>query len=408
MKKLTIFDLIAQNLKRNPLRACALAAIVAAFACMLFAGTFISGSASYGAALLAERLGADILLVPYGYEGKMQGSLLRGEPSSFYLDGSLADKLQNLPGVDKVSPQLFVATLNAACCTLPVQLIGFDPQSDFIVRPWLNSLGQRELGDTEILAGSKIIGDTGETIVLFGKEFSIAGKLEPTGMGFDTSIFLPISRARRLLLLSELAEQPQFVENTAGLKRDSFISSVLIKARNPAEAKTLANSILEQYAVEYKLDFVLVAGMVSSISARIKLISAVLYGLAAGLWLLALAVLSLVFSMALNERRKELGILRCIGATRRSLAGMVLGEALCISASGALLGIVIACGILLPFSAYIQSSLQMPALRPEFSALLQTGLGSFALALLTGPLSCVYALARLNAKDAYLFMKESR
>lgn len=71
------------------------------------------------------------MIIPYGYEKQLQSAPLRGEPSTFYLDQQLEEKIRSFPGVGNVSSQIFIASLQAACCSLPVQLIGFEPQSDF-------------------------------------------------------------------------------------------------------------------------------------------------------------------------------------------------------------------------------------------------------------------------------------
>lgn len=41
---------------------------------------------------MSKRLGADLMIIPYGYEKQLQSALLRGEPSTFYLDQQLEEK----------------------------------------------------------------------------------------------------------------------------------------------------------------------------------------------------------------------------------------------------------------------------------------------------------------------------
>lgn len=304
---------------------------MALFSFTLLCGTLLGHGVGSGTRMMAERLGADVLFVPYGYEKTIQNSLLRGEPSSFYLDGAFAAQVQGHPGIEKATAQLFIATLKAACCTLPVQLIGIDPATDFVVRPWMDSVINRPLAENEVVVGNNIAGSVGEVISLFGKEFTIAARLAPTGMGFDTSVFLDIDRARRLLLLSELGPQ---LNLPTGIDRNRFISSVLIKTAPGVDIKETANAILREYAIPYNLDFVIVAGMISDIAARLGVFSTIFYGVSVMLWVIAVAVLALVFSGMLHERKKEFGLLRIIGASRTALARIVLREALLISGGG--------------------------------------------------------------------------
>lgn len=401
--RLTQFALIRQNLCRKSFRTFMLAAIVALFACTLFCGTFLGCKIGMGTKLLGERLGADALFVPYGYEGKMQQSLLRGEPTSFYLNGSLTEKIRAEEGVGKATSQLFIASLNASCCTLPVQLIGYEPKTDFVVKPWISKVLSRPLKSDEVVVGHKITGLEGDAITLFGREFTVAARLEPTGMGFDTSVFLDIDLARRLLLQSELAPRLNLPESVS---KENFVSSTLVKFSPGANVRDTINAILQKYALEYNLDFVVVAGMITDISSRLGLLSGIFYGLSGALWLLALCVLGLVFSAMVQERKRELGLLRIIGASRGSLICIILKEALLISGGGALFGVGFACLILFPFNTYINAVLQLPSIDFGPIAAVTIAAAAFLLGLVIGPLACLPVSLKLGRNDVYLSFRE--
>lgn len=401
--RLTRGALVRQNLNRKPFRTGVLVAVVALFSFTLYCGTIIGLGVGGGTRMMAERLGADVLFVPYGYESTVQNSLLRGEPSSFYMDSAFAAELRSEQGVDKVTAQLFIATLKAACCTLPVQLIGIDPQTDFVVRPWMAAAIDRPLGEHEVVVGCKIFGAVGDTIQLFGKELTIAARLEPTGMGFDTSVFLDIDRARRLLLLSDLGPRLNLPE---GLDRNTFVSSTLVKAAPSVDIRQLINDVSEKYAVRYNLDFVAVAGMISDIAAKLRVFAGFFYGFSAILWVLAVVVLALVFSAIVQERTREFGLLRVVGASRSALARIVVHEALIVSAAGAVIGVGFAALIMALFSTYIETALQLPSVSPGLPALLLTGCGVLLLGLLTGPLASLPAIAKLGRIDTYLVLRE--
>ena len=403
MDRLTHSALVWQNVCRKPVRTGILVVIVALFSFTLYCGTIIGQGVSDGTRMMAARLGADVLFVPYGYDSTIQHSLLRGEPSSFYMDSRFAGELLGDPGVEAVTTQLFIATLKAACCTLPVQLIGIDPQTDFVVRPWMISLLDRPLNENEVVVGNKIVGTVGDTIQLFGKELTIAARLDPTGMGFDTSVFLDIDRARRLLLLFDLGPHLRLPE---GLDRNAFVSSTLVKAAPGTDIRQLVNAISEKYAVPYNLDFVMVAGMISDIAAKLHAFSGFFHAFSGVLWLLAVIVLALVFSAIIQERKKEFGILRIVGASRAALVRIVMKEALLVSSAGAVLGVGSAALILFLFSTYIKTALELPSLSPGWLPLLLTGGGVLVLGVLTGPLACLPAIRKLGRIDAYIAMRE--
>jgi putative ABC transport system permease protein len=319
------------------------------------------------------------------------------------MDSAFAAELRAEAGAEKVTTQLFIATLKAACCTLPVQLIGIDPQTDFVVRPWLADALLRPLAENEVLAGSRIVGQVGDEIMLFGRKLTIAARLDPTGMGFDTSVFMDIGRARRLLLLSDLAPRLNLPES---LDRNTFVSSTLVKVAPATDVRSFANHISQKYAIPYNLDFVTVAGMLSDISAKLQVFSAFFYAFSGLLWALAVIVLALVFSASVRERKKEFGLLRLVGASRAALARVVMQEALLLSAAGALLGVAAAGVLMALFKTYIGVALELPALSPGFASLALTGGGVFLLGLLAGPLASLPAVRKLGRIDAYLALRE--
>lgn len=108
---------------------------------------------------LSNRLGADIIIVPEGYKANIESVLLKGEPSEFYLPNDTLEKIKKIEGIESATPQLYVATLSASCCSYPVQIIGIDYDSDFLIKPWLQKTLKRELKDGEVIVGNHIVGE---------------------------------------------------------------------------------------------------------------------------------------------------------------------------------------------------------------------------------------------------------
>lgn len=69
------------------------------------------------------------------------------------------EKVKNTEGIEEVTPQLYVATLSASCCSYPVQIIGIDYETDFLIKPWLQKTLNRDLKDDEAIIGNHIVGD---------------------------------------------------------------------------------------------------------------------------------------------------------------------------------------------------------------------------------------------------------
>jgi putative ABC transport system permease protein len=134
----------------------------------------------------------------------------------FFFDRDVTPSNQAVKGVSKIAPELYIATLNNACCYLPVQLIAFDSSRDFTITPWLRKNYHAPLKQGEIIVGNLIIPDEGTPLKFYGHEFIIAGKHEPTGMGLDTSIFISYEDAYTMARESKEKEVKELVLPESG------------------------------------------------------------------------------------------------------------------------------------------------------------------------------------------------
>lgn len=397
MKPLTTWRIAVINLRRRPLRSVGLALAVAAFSFAMFGGSLLSESVGNGIDSMSKRLGADIMVVPHGYRKKLQAALLRGEPSTFFIKGDLAGRLREIPGVEKIAPQLYLATLNAACCTMPVQLIAYDPASDFVVGPWMAAGDRAAPGNGEVVVGSMINGEAGGEIMLYGQKYRIAARLDRTGMGFDTTVFTTMANARRLLKKAGGAALGNF--------EPGAVSSIMVGVSPGRDPKKTANAILGKFAMDYNLDIVVAKNMISDIAKKLGGMSLLVHAVAGAFWLAAAAILFLFFSLPLHERRREFGLFRILGATRGKLARIVLCEAFAVSAAGGLAGIAAALVLTVPFHRHATLALELPYMAVSPSAMLPPAAGSLLLSIAAGLLASLHAAWRIGTGDAYLTLR---
>ena len=66
-----------------------------------------------------------------------------------------------------MTAQTYVATLSASCCSYPVQIIGIDIDTDFLIYPWITHNIDKELKDGEAIVGSHVIRRKGRNSSLF-------------------------------------------------------------------------------------------------------------------------------------------------------------------------------------------------------------------------------------------------
>ena len=399
MQEITIANLAWRNIQRRPFRSCCLIIIIMLFSATLFGGSVLMKNLSLGISGMANRLGADILIVPYGYEKNLEVALLRGEPSSFYLKADLIDKIKDIKGIEAVSPQLFIASLSAGCCTSKVQLIGFDQQSDFVIKPWLQSQLEQPLQDDQVVVGSKITSNVGDEIKFFNHPFKIAAKMDSTGMGFDTSVFMTIPAAHSLMKEANLIEGD--TDHFA-----NYVSSIFVKVDPDYQSKDIVNQIMPKYAIDFNIDFVMTKGMLSNISKWLNGFSTIVYSLSAIFWVLAIIVIFVIFSSSLNERKREISLLRILGASRSDLVKMLLRESLIISALGGLTGIVVAGILIYAFSLLICQTIGLPCMNISITDGLIYAFIVFLLTLIIGPLSSIYSALSLTKFDTYQTLRE--
>jgi putative ABC transport system permease protein len=124
------------------------------------------------------------------------------------------------------------------------------------------------------------------------------------------------------------------------------------------------------------------------------------------IWPLAIILIGLVYLMAANERRRELGMLRALGATRWFICGSLLTEAallaLCGAATGSLLAML---GIYL-FRRLIVLTLGVPFLLPSPGLLLvQVAIG-LLLALLSVLVAALFPALKISRQDPAIAMRE--
>lgn len=395
----TMNNLAWRNLTRKPFRTICLIIITLLFSATLFGGSVLTKNLSDGISGMADRLGADILIVPYGYEKNMEVALLRGEPSSFYLKADLAEKIKSVKGITAVSTQLFIASLSAGCCSSKVQLIGFDQASDFVISPWMKTELNQILQDNEVVVGSKIVAEVGDEVTFFNQPFRIAAKMDSTGMGFDTSVFMTMNAAHDLMKKAELI--------TGDIDHiGDYASSIFVRVDPDYQPRDIVNQIMQNYAIDYRLDFIMTKGMITNIYKWLNSFSMIVYGLSAIFWFLAVTVIFIVYSSTVNERKREVSILRILGASRSSLVKMLLAESIMISTIGGMIGILLAGIILFAFRILICQSLGLPCANLSIVSSLVYAVIVFLLTILTGPLASIYSVLSITRTDSYHSFRE--
>jgi len=372
----------SKNLKRKPTRTWLLFAIVAVVSCTLFSATLFLKSINNALKIGTYRLGADVLVVPESAETKTKSALLSGEPTQFLMDRAILDQVKKIEGVKNATPQLFIKPTSFTCCfNVDVFLVAFDPENDFTVKPWLEKHLNRKLGVSEVITGRSIPVIAGDRIPFFGTTFTVAGTMEATGMDFfDRAVFMSLDSAYNMAGNSKTrALQP------ITIGRDK-ISTVLVQVNDDITPDRAA------VRIEHDIDGVkaLVSDKVIStvrkqLSGLIKAI-VIISGI---LWFIVLLIMAFAFYMIVNERRREIGLLRAMGANKGHIAAIILNEAALLSAAGGIAGVVLGYGLLFGFKDLMLHHLKIPYLFPSMPELITLTAGAFLFSILTGLLAAL-------------------
>jgi putative ABC transport system permease protein len=392
--RLNVATFAVKNLRRKIIRTILLLLAVAVVTGTLFSATLFISSMQNALKIGTYRLGADVLVVPEKYAAEARSALLAGEPTSFYMDRGILDRVRNVEGVRRTSPQLFVKPSSFTCCyNVDVFLVAFDPATDFTITPWLTRNLKKDLVGNEIITGREVPVIPGDTIPFFGTPFKVAGTMEPTGMKFfDHSVFMTMDEAYKMAQNSKtMSMQPISIEKDK-------ISAVLVQVQEGFTPDRVAIKI------EHDIDGIKAIASDEVISTVRKQLGGLLKGIlaiSAVLWILALLMIGFAFYMIVNERQRELGLLRSMGAKKRHIFGLIIAEAVIVSAAGGIVGLIAGSAVLATFKGLILHSLKLPYLMPSLTTLGELVSGAIIFSLLTGLLSSLLPAVSASRMEPY-------
>ncbi|UCE97799.1 MAG: ABC transporter permease [Dehalococcoidia bacterium] len=221
-----------------------------------------------------------------------------------------------------LAPKLFI---NTEVNNISVMVVGIEPSVESSIKTWWQiSSGKYFNGSYEALVGSitaellKL--DVGDKLLLNGDYLTIVGILEESGSSDDYQIFLPLNTMQSVF------------------GKQGLISSVDIRAlcnACPVEyiAETINDSIQGVRAIAVKQ----IATTEMNLMAKVNNFMLTLAGitLVVGFF----GVLNTMVS-SINERVKDIGIMRAVGASRRQIIRIFIYEAIIIGILGGFFGYI--------------------------------------------------------------------
>ena len=184
----------------------------------------------------------------------------------------------------------------------------------------------------------------GKIVRIAGERYRVIGVMESKGqmLGFDLddAVYIPTARAMSLFNQQSLMEIDLLYESGLQSKTIAERSRKLLIARHGSEDFTITTQ----------------EEMLEVLGSVLGILTMAVGGLGAISLLVGGVGIVTIMTIAVNERTPEIGLLRAIGADRRHILWLFIGEAVVLAGIGGLAGLIIGAG-----SAWLLGEL-LPAL----------------------------------------------
>jgi putative ABC transport system permease protein len=331
MSQISFFSVALKNLKRKTFRTGVLVFAIALLVSLLIFAISFTVSVASSLKKSSERLGADLVVVPVGARGFAEEFLLESKNTSFYMPKSIIEKVWQIDGIEVLTHHTYLSSISGLCCDImPTRIVAYNSDTDFIINPWLQKSLGRPLQVGEAIAGFGTSENLGLGLLdieatIFDNRFKIVGVLEQTGTGLDHALFMTEENLKNII---ESGKSP--------LKKGeiSIIFTKLKKGYDPDFVGRVLEGEIPEVDVVARSDM---GGKFINTLADINKIFLLTTVLAS---VLTTFLVWAIFSAIANERSKEIGIMRALGAKESHIVKLYLLEVLVLGLLGSLIGVL--------------------------------------------------------------------
>ena len=219
-----------------------------------------------------------------------------------------------------IAPKLYI---NTAVKGTSMMVVGMVPEEESKIKTWWKiEQGKYLEGTDQALVGAvaaKLLTlNTGDTVELNGSAVTVTGILEETGSNDDYQIFVPLETLQK------------------AFGKEGLISSIDIRALcNACPVEVIANAINQNITGVRAIAVKQVAEAEMGVMERMNKFMLALGGIT-----LAVGLFGVVNTMmsSVNERIKDIGIMRAVGASRNQIMRVFIYEAIIIGIVGGIFG----------------------------------------------------------------------
>jgi len=234
------------------------------------------------------------------------------------------------------------------------------------------------------------------------KPFRVAGILEKTGTPLDRTVHVSLEAIEAIHVDWQSGARNPGASASADEVRRMGLKPKAITAALVGLKSKLATFGLQRAINEYRaepLSAILPGAALQELWGLVGTAETALAFVSAMVVATALIGMVTMILTTLNERRREMAILRSVGATPATILGLLMAEAGCLTLAGVLLGVVLLYAALLLLRPYVDASYGLAlGLEPPRLAEVQVLAAIVAMGLLAGLLPALRAY-RLSVAD---------
>lgn len=329
------------TIRAHPVRSLIIAVLALAQAACVFGGLILVGAMRAELTLAERRLGADLVVYPTTCLNQVEKKrlLMLGTPVGCHQPRSALARMSSNEDIAAVSYQLYVSETLADGSTR--WIVGFEPETDFALSPWIAEGEGTSLPRGSVLVGSAVPGADGQSLSVFGRERTIGAHLLTTGSELDDAVFVSTETLSDMMADARAAGE----DIDASLDPRTDYSAALVRASDSDAIESVTNWI-NLYV--RKVSAVRATEALVGAASGIRAHRGVAIGVLGATWLVLLGALIVVQVSLMNERMQELAVWRSIGASRSIMSRVMLSESSLLHAFGALVGVFLA-AVTMPF-----------------------------------------------------------
>jgi len=339
--------------------------------------------------------------VPTEKRAEAEAAFLLGKPvkDAWMPEENLA-KVAQLEGVERVSPQLYLQSLSgvACCAAWELFIIAIAPETDFTVQPWLKEKLNKPMGLRDVVGGQFVFvpEETG-VFMLYGVDLNLIANLEPTGTGLDQTAFTSFETAQ-LMARESITKAYWPLEIPEGK-----ISAIQVKVQPGYSIDGVASRITQEIPGTYTITSL---GITRTVQHQTAGLFRALWTTMIIIWAVASLLMGLVFFMMVNARRREIGTLRALGASRNFIFRLFLTESVMLALGGGIAGVIVATMFVRFFGQFLTLTTEAPLLMPPLTSLTGFVLACLAVAVGVAMPALLYPAIRASRIDPAEAMRE--